>query len=132
MRNLEKYRQKGARLDHMKILAVDTDAAELAVLTESLQKVYKDASIKSFGDPLMAVKYGANNPVDAVYTAAAMRRLSGFELVKLLRGFNPDIMSNFIADTEAERTDAMRLMAESCILRPVTADAIRHAAEEEW
>ena len=116
----------------MKILAVDPDPAELAVLTESIKEIRADAVVVAFADPLMAVKYGANNPVDAVYTAAAMRRLSGFELVKLLRGFNPDIMSNFIADTEAERTDAMRLMAESCILRPVTADAIRRAAEEEW
>jgi len=115
----------------MKILVIDPDAAELAVLTESLRTAYGEALIEPFRDPLMAVKYGANHPVDAVYTAANMRRLSGFELVKLLRNFNPGIASHFIVDTEAERTDAMRLMADSCIFRPVTADAIRRAAEEE-
>lgn len=117
----------------MRILAIDPDAAELAVLTESIRTAYREALIEPFRDPLMAVKYGANHPVDAVYTTTNMRRLSGFELVKLLRCFNPNIASHFIADTEAERIDAMRLLADSCILRPVTADALRRAAEgEDW
>lgn len=115
----------------MKILAVDPDPAELAVLTESIKEIRADAVVVAFADPLMAVKYGANNPVDAVYTATDMRRLSGFELVRLMRGFQPDIRFHFIAESEAEKIDVMRIQAESCIIRPVTADALRRAAAEE-
>ena len=78
------------------------------------------------------MKYGANNHVDALYTVTSMKRLNGFELGKLLRGLQPGITLNFIADNEQERTDAMRMMADSCVLRPVTVDSLRCAAESEW
>jgi len=116
----------------MRISAVDPDPAELAALTASLREICADDAVAAFADPLLAVKYGANNPVDAVYAPVAMPRLNGFELARLMRGFRPGARFHFIADSESERTDAMHFMAESCIFRPVTADALRHAAEEEW
>lgn len=77
----------------------------------------------------MAVKYGANTPVDIVYTVATMRRLNGFEMMRLLRGFHEETSFHIIADNEAEKTEAMRLMASSCILRPISTEALRRAAE---
>ena len=116
----------------MKVVAVDPDPAELLQLTDSIRKVYSDVSVESFKDPLLAVKYVFGNPVDAVYTVTGMKRMSGFELAKLMRGIRPDLRLHFIAGSETERIDAMRMMAESCILRPVSAEALRSAAAEDW
>jgi len=80
----------------------------------------------------MAIKYAANTTVDALYTVTAMKRVNGFELGKILRNFNPGIKLNFITDTPQEQTDAMRLMAESCITRPFTMESFFCAKEPEW
>jgi len=111
----------------MNILVADPDPEEQRLLSEYLRQNNAPSSITCFADPLLAVKFGANNLVDELYTVAGMRRLSGFELAKMLRVFSPAVRLHFIADTEQERTDAMRLMAESCILRPVTENKLRSA-----
>ena len=116
----------------MDIIVVDPDLAEQKKLIELLCQLYGPLNVRGFADPLLAVKYGANNHIDALYAVTGMKRLSGFELGKLLRDLQPKIQLNFIADDEREREDAMRIMADSCILRPLTAEAIRRAAEEEW
>lgn len=111
---------------------MDPDVQEQQRLQELLCQIYGTLTVRCFADPLLAVKYAANNHVDTLYSVTNMKRLSGFELGRLLRGLQPEITLNFIADNEQERTDAMRMLADSCILRPVTAEAIQHAAEYEW
>lgn len=115
----------------MNVVIVDPDQKEQGVLRKLLADVYHPENIQIFIDPLMAIKYGANNPVDVLYAATDMKRVNGFELGKILRNFNPDIELNFISDTEQERIDAMRIMAESCILRPVTAESICPKEEKQ-
>lgn len=130
--NTEAEKRQFAEVRKTEIVLVDPDLWEQRRLQELLCQLYGPQNIRCFVDPLLAVKYGANNHVDALYAVTSMKRLSGFELGKLLRGMQPDIALNFIADSEQERTDAMRMMADSCVLRPVTADSLRHAAESEW
>jgi len=113
-------------------MVVDPDPAEQQSLSILLSRLHSGATIVCFSDPLMAVKFGANNPVDALYAVTVMRRLDGFALGKMLRGFQPKIQLHFIADDETGRRDAMRILADSCIVRPVTAESIRRAETEEW
>lgn len=114
----------------MRVLAVDPDPEELKRLTECIREIHGNALVEPFGDPLMAVKYGVNNPVDAVYTVTAMRRLNGFEMMQILHSFQGEIAFHFIAGSEAEKIEALRLAADSCIFRPISAEAFRRAAEE--
>jgi len=116
----------------MDILIVDPDLSEQNKLTQILFELHSTARIHSFADPLLATKYGANNRVDALYTVPRMRRLNGFELGKLLRSLQPDMELHFIADDESGRQDAMRIMADSYTLRPVTAEALSRAEDAEW
>jgi two-component SAPR family response regulator len=116
----------------MNVLIVDPDQTERKTLCEFLTDIYHLEDIQSFTDPLMAIKYSANTTVDVLYTVTTMNRVNGFELGKILRNFNPDIRLNFIADVEQERTDAMRLMAERCILRPVTSESLSPAEQDDW
>lgn len=111
-------------------MVADPDLREQELLAALLRQRCEAADIVCFSDPLLAVKYGANNPVDALYASASIKRMSGFELARMLCGFSPGIKLHFIADTGQEKTDAMRLMAESCIMRPVTAEALRRAETE--
>lgn len=113
-------------------MLVDPDLEEQKRLQKLLCQFYGPLTVRCFADPLLAVKYSANNHVDALYAVTSMKRLNGFELGRLVRGFQPNIKLNFIADDEQEKTDAMRMLADSCILRPVTADSLRRAAESEW
>lgn len=119
-------------MSETEIVVVDPDPGEQARLRELLFELYGPQNVRCFADPLLAVKYSANNPVDALYAVTHMKRLGGFELGKLLRGLQPGIALNFIADSEQERTDAMRILADSCVLRPITAEALRRAAENDW
>ena len=116
----------------MNILVVDPDPGERRKLSVLLGQLYDMSEVNSFGDPLMAVKYGVNNHVDALYTVSSMNRLSGFELGKLLRELHPKIELHFIADDDRGKRDAMRIMADSYITRPVTAEALRLAEAAEW
>jgi len=116
----------------MNILVVDPDWRERQRLSVLLCQLYDEAEVNSFNDPLMAVKYGANNHVDALYTVSSMKRLSGFELAKMLRELHPQIGLHFIADDDGGKRDAMRIMADSYITRPVTAEALRLAEAAEW
>ena len=113
----------------MNIVVTDPDPAEQELLRELLRGQYARDNVLCFSDPLLAVKFAAGNPVDVLYTVTDMKRLNGFELAKMLRSFAPGLKLCFVADTERERTDAMRLMAESCILRPVTREAFLQAQD---
>ena len=114
------------------ILIMDPDPIEQETLRKILERQYSPANLMCFSDPLLAVKFGANCPVDALYTVTAMKRMNGFELAKMLRSFRPNIQLHFIVDTEKEKNDAMRIMADSCTMRPVTAESLSMAAEAEW
>ena len=119
-------------MSNTNIVVADPNGSEQKLLADYLQEHCASARIACFTDPLLAVKYGANHPVDRLYTVTDMKRLNGFELARMLRGFSPRMQLHFIADTEQEKTDAMRLMAESCILRPVTAVKLELAEQPEW
>lgn len=116
----------------MRIVAVDPVPEELLELTDSISKVHEGAIVEGFGDPLLAVKYAYGTKVDALYTVTAMKRMSGFELGKLLRVHDQRIQLHFIGNSEREKIDAMRLMADSYITRPVTAEALRLAEAADW
>ena len=57
----------------MNILAIDNDPKELEALTRRLREEEPGSRVLAFTDPLLAVKYGYNNPVDKVYAKTDMR-----------------------------------------------------------
>lgn len=116
----------------MTIVVVDPDRSEQADLANILSRKYRSASVQCFRDPLLAVKFGANNNVDALYTVSRMKRLSGLELGRLMRQLYPEIALTLIADDDSGRNEAMRSMADGYVTRPVTEEALLLAENEEW
>ena len=116
----------------MNIVIVDPDQEEERLLADVLGRHYDAAKVHCFNDPLMALKFCTYNSVDCLYTTVSMKRLNGFELGKMLRQQQPKMELHLIADDERAKKDAMRIMADSYITRPVTADAIRLAEAADW
>lgn len=69
--------------------------AEQAAETKSYLKESGDKIIV-FCDPMEAVKYGYNHEVDVVYTEVDMPRMSGFDMIRLLRKRYTDIKVYFV------------------------------------
>lgn len=116
----------------MNIVVADPNEREQVLLSDLLHRLYDPVNVTCFTDPLLALQYAVKHPVDALYTIPAMKRLGGFELGKLLRGMQPDIALYFIADDNQMKTDAMRILADSYLIRPVTAEKLRRAENSEW
>ena len=115
------------------ILAVEPDQKELERLTEALSSLYPAQEVLAFGDPMLAFQYAFNHPVESVYAAAAMNRVDGFRLAKMLREVSNGISIYLIGDDEAYRRDARRLNLDGYLIRPVTPEAIRAEENaEEW
>lgn len=75
----------------MNILVIDNDPIALEARAAQLRAEEPAARVLAFTDPLLAVKYGYNNPVDRVYAKTDMRGLGGGDVARLLRGVHPDI-----------------------------------------
>lgn len=114
----------------MTIISVDPRPDKLEHLTSCIAANHPEAKICSFTDPLLAYKFGAGTPVDSVYTYIDMKRLTGFELSKMLRRLYPQILTNFICQSDCFRRDAMNLAAHTYLVEPLTAEKMR-AAEVE-
>ena len=75
----------------MNILVINNDLAELGTLAERLREKNPGGRVQAFADPLLAVKYGYNHPVDVVYVKSIMRGLNGDDVVRLLRNVHTNI-----------------------------------------
>ena len=75
----------------MNILVIDNDPQALETLAATLREREPGSRVLAFTDPLLAVKYGYNNPVDAVYAKAVMRGLDGSDVARLLRNVHPKL-----------------------------------------
>ena len=56
--------------------------------------------VLAFTDPLLAVKYGYNNPVDKVYAKTDMRGLRGNDVARLLEKVHPNLQIELLDDED--------------------------------
>lgn len=75
-------------------IVVDPDAAQLRQTKDRLEK--EGVTAIAFCDPMAAVQYGYNHAVEAVYTEVEMPRISGFDIIRLLRKRHADIKTYFV------------------------------------
>ena len=110
----------------MKIIAVDTNWSDLKSLVACIREVYPEDAVEGFIDPLLALKYGYNTPVDVIFAAADMKRLSGIELIRLLRQNQQTKMGVCLItqDTGGKAYDG-NLFIEVLLVKPVTCEKLR-------
>lgn len=111
----------------MVILVVDTCETTHGALVSSVEAAYPDAELLDFFDPLLALKYGANNHVDILVTAVNMRGLEGPALADLLGRSNACLRAAFISSTPMRRKSDREKLTGPVISAPVTAQALLSA-----
>ncbi|MDO4270799.1 MAG: hypothetical protein Q4C72_07745 [Eubacteriales bacterium] len=80
----------------MNILVIDNDPNALERVAARLRAEKPGGKILTFTDPLLAVKYGYNHPVDMVYAKTVMRGLGGGDVARLLRNVHPYIQMELL------------------------------------
>lgn len=86
----------------MEILIIDNNPKEIEKLTALLREKEPGSRIMVFIDPMLAVKYGYNNPVDVVYVKNEIQRLSVDDVERLLRYVHPEVRVEILDDIEDE------------------------------
>ena len=112
----------------MKILVVDDREEHLKEMITELKNEFQDSGVIGFTNPMMAVKYGYENPVDMVFTAVEMNRLSGFSVARLLRSrHGPVLPVILLTDSKQWRQLGTELHINGWMKRSAHSDQIRHA-----
>lgn len=119
-------------ITRMNIIVVDSNQKELYALKESVASLHPQSQIMCFRDPMLAVKHGIDNPPDALYTAINMPRMNGFEVARMLREENSELLINFVADDDSSRLDGAKFNMNSYTIKPITAEKLRSSVEESW
>lgn len=69
----------------MMILIIDNDKKRLAGTADLLRRMFPNDSIMTEHDPLAAIKYACNNPVDMMFAALDMRPMDGILFVQAVK-----------------------------------------------
>lgn len=75
----------------MMILAIDNDKKRLSETADLLRSMFPNDSIMTEHDPLAAIKYACNNPVDIMFAALDMRPMDGILFVQAVRRVGENI-----------------------------------------
>ena len=108
----------------MTILTVDPNSKDLNHLTNCLSELHPGDKVLPYSDPMLAYHYAFNHKVEAVYAVVGMKRLDGLTLAKMLREDQPDMQIYLVAKDNAYRVDAIRVMADGYLVKPVTTASI--------
>ena len=122
------------------IRAVIVDDEQPAV--DKLAKLLKESGtvdIKGeFTDPMKALEYVKNTPLDAVFLDVEMPGMNGIELSNLMLGFNGRIAIVFVTAFNEYAVEAFRLNAIDYLMKPLdkerlkeTFDRIREGMDKE-
>lgn len=69
----------------MYIIAVDSDKKALCEFEKRLHEVFTKETIKTFNNPLDALKYADQNTIDILFTDIRIKPIDGYELIKSIR-----------------------------------------------
>lgn len=72
----------------MKVLIVDPCESVLHEKEKSIKAKYPDSETVTYMNPMLAVKYSANNKVDILYTRINMHMCNGYQVAELVGKFN--------------------------------------------
>lgn len=109
----------------MVIAAVDPNKKDLKLLVKFLRMAFPGCEVVMFTDPEEAAAYICDNPIDALYTEAAMLKMTGFGLQEAAKTVQPAILTVFVTYTDAYAGQAIKTRAQGYILKPVTKESIR-------
>lgn len=126
MRNESRGRlPQGKALD---IVIIDDQASARAVLRHVIEDIADGLTVHDFGDPLTALTWCQNNPVDLLLLDYRMPGMNGLEWVQRFRiahgGEVPIVLVSAVGD-EPVRQAALEAGVTECLLKPIRPKELR-------
>ena len=116
----------------MKILVVGRSKQELEQRANYLRTLYPQSEVIADNDAMSAVQYAFNHTVDAVYTEVRTRPIGGFDVVRLVRKQNPDVLTYLVAETDAYINRALEVKVDGYYLIPTVRESLRYGNILRW
>jgi two-component SAPR family response regulator len=109
----------------MNILAVDDEYYSLELLKSALDAVAGDAESYTCRDVRSAFHIAAEHKIDVAFLDIHMPEMSGVELAKELKLFNPKINIVFATGFSNHMREGIDLRMSGYIMKPVTPEAVK-------
>lgn len=114
----------------MKVLAVDNEQLQLAILMECINEAVPDCSLKGFQNPVEALRWAKEEKPEVAFLDIQMPVMSGIELGKALKVDNPKINLIFVTGYYAEYIfEAVPLYFSSYLDKPITLHKVQQSME---
>jgi len=104
------------------VVAVDDEPMNISLIEELSKSIGKEIILKSFLDPVEALTYLVNNPVDILLTDYMMPQMNGSELIERARILSPEILSVMITaagSNEQIKLEALKAGANDFLSKPL-------------
>lgn len=120
----------------MKIIVVDSNTEQMDQLVECIGEVWPGAEVQTFTDPLQAVKYAYDHPLNALFTEIPLPVMDGFTLAEMMVKRYPDVEVWFVTGHEQYRSYEVAVSRYKYVMKPVTVEALHTAHTDikagEW
>lgn len=107
----------------MTIIVVGSDRVALSTSTGVLKNVFPKDMVLSFSDPMMAIKYGAKNQIDVLFTEIKLNRMDGVSFANMLKSRFSKLEVIFM--TGDEGYDRKGIVSEKVIFKPIDEKKVR-------
>lgn len=119
----------------MYVLAIDDERIMLKELTTELGRVFPNAEIHGFQEPLEAEKWAKElaqngDVLDYAFLDIRMREMSGIELARRLKILHPNTILIFCTAYTEYAFDAIGMYAKGYLMKPISADNIVRTLDE--
>jgi response regulator RpfG family c-di-GMP phosphodiesterase len=109
-------------MNNIFILAVDDEPMNIALIEELVKGIGKEIVLQSFLNPVDALKYLIENPVDIMLTDFMMPDINGAELIERGKILRPEMLSIIITgsgDNETIKLQALKAGANDFLTKPL-------------
>jgi len=113
----------------MNILCVDDEKLAVKLLKELCTEINNTFNVHCFTNPIEAVEFAASNVIDVALLDVDMPEMSGIELAKKLKSYNPRINIIMVTAYSQYSIDAFEIDASGYLTKPISTDKLKHQLE---
>lgn len=113
----------------MRVMIVDDERLALRQFMMETEDIPDVEVVEAFSNPLQALEYLKENPVEAAFLDIEMPELNGIILAEKMRELYPDLVVIFITGYEQYTLDALKVKADYYMTKPYDSQDIREVLE---
>lgn len=113
----------------MRVMIVDDERLALRQFVVETEDIPDIEVAGAFSNPLQALEYLKENPVEAVFLDIEMPELNGIILAEKMRELYPDLVVIFITGYEQYTLDALKVKADYYMTKPYDSRDIKEVLE---